>query len=143
MSVLTPIRIETMAPDDTAVAEAIGAMLDAYNATHGAPWQAQPILIAARAGDGTIQGGLRGHINWSWCFVDALVVAEPLRGQDIGSGLLARAETAARESGCIGIHLWSVSFQAPDFYRRLGYHEFGRLDEHPPGRSSHWFMKRL
>ena len=30
--------------------------------------------------------------------------------------------------GCIGVWLVSASFQAPDFYKRLGYDEFGALE---------------
>jgi hypothetical protein len=36
-----------------------------------------------------------------------------------------------------------MSFQAPDFYRKLGYEEFGRLDDFPPGHSRLFFRKNL
>ena len=36
-----------------------------------------------------------------------------------------------------------MSFQAPDFYSRHGYTEFGRIDDYPPGHARHWFMKRF
>ena len=35
------------------------------------------------------------------------------------------------------------SFQAPDFYKKQGYQEFGRLADFPPGHSLIWFSKTL
>ena len=55
----------------------------------------------------------------------------------------AAAEEIARARGCIGIRLDTMSFQAPAFYRRLGYSEFGRIEDYPPGHTRLWFMKRL
>ena len=41
-------------------------------------------------------------------------------------GLVAEAERHGRDLGCHSAWLETFSFQAPDFYRRLGYHEFAR-----------------
>ena len=57
--------------------------------------------------------------------------------------VFAAAEEIARARGCIGIRLDTMSFQAPAFYRRLGYSEFGRIEDYPPGHTRLWFMKRL
>ena len=45
------------------------------------------------------------------------------------------AEDEARDEGCRYVHLDSHSFQAPDFYKKLGYEEFGRLQDSPLGTS--------
>ncbi|TAJ39918.1 MAG: GNAT family N-acetyltransferase, partial [Reyranella sp.] len=102
-----------------------------------------PLWLLARDNAGKVQGGVLGQTYWSWCVIDVLAVAEPYRRQGIGSRLLAKAEEIARGRGCIGVRLDTVSFQAPDFYRRHGYTEFGRLDDYPPGHTYHWFMKRF
>jgi N-acetylglutamate synthase-like GNAT family acetyltransferase len=86
---------------------------------------------------------LRGWSVWSWTYVEVLAVAKDCRRTGIGSDLLLRAEAIARERDCSGIYLWTTSFQAPEFYKRHGYSEFGRLDNQPAGHSSHWMMKRL
>jgi hypothetical protein len=39
---------------------------------------------------------------------------------------VAEAERHGRDLGCHSAWLETFSFQAPDFYRRLGYHEFAR-----------------
>ena len=45
--------------------------------------------------------------------------------------------------GCAGVRLDTTSFQAPDFYKRHGYTEFGRIDGYPPGHARIWLMKRF
>ena len=89
---------------------------------HVPPW------LFARNAAGKVQGGVRGQTYWSWCTIDVLAVAEPYRRQGIGSCLLAKAEEIARARGCVGIRLDTTSFQAPHFYTRRGFTEFGRIE---------------
>jgi ribosomal protein S18 acetylase RimI-like enzyme len=53
------------------------------------------------------------------------------------------AEDLAREMNCIGIWLDTFDFQAPEFYRRLGFSEFGQIEDHPPGHRRFFMRKRL
>ena len=122
---------------------ALNGLLNAYNVAQGAPWTYKPLWLFARDKTGKVQGGIRGGTSWSWCTIDVLAVAEAWRGKGIGSLLLGRAEQIARQRGCIGIRLDTISFQAPGFYRRLGYVECGRIEDYPPGHTRLWFMKRL
>lgn len=121
----------------------LNGLLNDHNAAQGAPWQHTPLWLFARDAAGKVQGGIRGSTYWSWCSIDVLAVAEPYRGKGIGTALLRKAEEIARARGCIGIRLDTMSFQAPAFYRRLGYSEFGRIEDYPPGHTRLWFMKRL
>ena len=79
----------------------------------------------------------------SWLFVDWLWIRDDRRGQGIGGRLLAAAEAEARARGCGGIYLGSFTFQAPDYYKRAGYSEFGRIDGFPPGHALVFLLKRL
>lgn len=121
----------------------LNGLLNDHNAAQGAPWQLKPLWLFARDATGKVQGGIRGSTYWSWCSIDVLAVAEPYRRKGIGTLLLRKAEDIARARGCIGIRLDTMSFQAPDFYRRHGYTEFGRIADYPPGHTRLWFMKRL
>jgi GNAT superfamily N-acetyltransferase len=121
----------------------LNAMLNDYNAQHVGRATHVPLWLFARDAAGKVQGGVRGQTYWSWCSIDVLTVAEPYRRQGIGSRLLAKTEEIARTRGCVGIRLDTTSFQAPDFYTRHGYVEFGRIDGYPPGHTRLWFMKRL
>ena len=90
-----------------------------------------------------IVGVLTGYTIWSWLFVDTLWVSEKQRGKNMGKALLARAESEARKRGARNAYLYSFSFQAPGFYRKLGYRQFGKLNGFPKGHSCHWLTKAL
>lgn len=76
-------------------------------------------------------------------FIQHLWIAEDLRGGGLGALLLGRAEAAARERGCRAVWLDTFSFQAPGFYKKLGYLQFGQLDDFPPGHTRHFLWKPL
>ena len=91
---------------------------------------------------GAIVAGLAGETYCGWLFVRYLWVSEALRGQGVGRELMAQAESRARDRGCHSAWLDTFSFQAPGFYRKLGYEEFGRLD-YPPDHQRLFLRKRL
>ena len=122
---------------------ALNSLLNEYNIERVGPSNHIPLWIFARDPEGKVQGGVRGQTYWGWCAIDVLAVAKPYRRQGVGSRLLAKVEEVARSRGCRGIRLETGSFQAPQFYRRHGYTEFGRIDDYPPGHTLVWFMKRL
>ena len=111
--------------------------LEAYNESQWPqhpPWH--PLAIFLRK-EGRIAAGLAGETYCGWLFVKYLWVSDELRGRGVGRELMARAEARARELGCHSAWLDTFSFQAPGFYEKLGYEEFGRLD-YPPGHHKHF-----
>ena len=88
-------------------------------------------------------GGLLAETQFGWMYVRALSVAAHLRGQGYGRALMEAAEAEAAARGCHAVWLDTFSYQAPDFYQRLGYVEFGRLNDFPPGQMRIFFQKRL
>ena len=138
-----PIQIETL----TSLAEtdrgAIFQSLSAYNDAHVGPSHYAPLAIVLRDEAGTQLGGLWGHLYYDWLFIELLFVPEAVRGQGFGSRLLADAEAAAREKGCVGIWLDSFSFQAPGFYLKHGFEVWGTLDDYPRGHRRVFLRKRL
>ncbi|HET7231115.1 MAG TPA: GNAT family N-acetyltransferase [Longimicrobium sp.] len=131
--------------DNAAIAdmEVVGNGLDAFNLAQAGEYEYTPLRLFARDENGAIAGGLLADVYFRWAFVKILWVDERLRGRGLGVELMRRAEAEARELGCTGIWLDTFSFQAPEFYRKLGYDEFGRLDDYPPGFSRHFFRKML
>lgn len=93
--------------------------------------------------EGNILGGLVGHTDWECFFVDVLWVDESLRGQGKGQELIQIAETFAREKGCTLMRLETFSFQAPEFYKKLGFKEIGKLDNFPKGFTHYLMYKEL
>jgi GNAT superfamily N-acetyltransferase len=84
-------------------------------------------VIVRDVDTGEASSGVWGGILYGWLFIELLYVAESDRRQGLGSRLLTAVEDAAREQGCVGVWLSSYAFQAPGFYEKNGYEEFGQL----------------
>lgn len=117
--------------DVAETSEAVKAGLGAYNAARVGPRASEPLAISLRDDAGAIVGGLVGELKWQWLHVDLLWIDEAHRGSGHGEALLAMAEQAARDHGARGVYLSTMSIQAPDFYPKLGYVEYGRLEDYP------------
>jgi GNAT superfamily N-acetyltransferase len=89
-----------------------------------------------RDNNGLIRGGLLGDIWGGWLEVKILWLEESLRGAGLGRRLMEMAEAEARADGCRYGRLDSLTFQAPDFYKKLGYEVFARLKDSPRTRTS-------
>lgn len=87
--------------------------------------------------------GLIGHTHGNWLFVKFLWVSEELRGQNIGSQILKKAEETAKERGCKYAFLDTFSFQAPMFYKKHGYKEVFALEEYPVTGKRYYLTKAL
>lgn len=124
--------------------EAILKPLRAYNLSHTGEMPFETVRILLR--DPTTQevvGGLYGKISYGWMFIELLSIPDSMRTQGTGTRLMQAAEALARQKGCVGIWLDTFSFQAPGFYRKLGFSEFGHIADYPPGHQRHFFEKRL
>lgn len=99
--------------------------------------------IFLRGQDHAVIGGADG---WFWggtCYVRHLFVPAPLRGQGYGTRLMARIEAEANARGCAQMVLETHDFQAPDFYRRLGFWLAGTVENYPRGHQRFTFVKPL
>jgi predicted N-acetyltransferase YhbS len=56
---------------------------------------------------------------------------------------MEKAEGEARARGASLVYLNTFSFQAPAFYERLGYEQFGELADTPKGAKRMWYVKKL
>lgn len=90
-----------------------------------------------------VVGGMTGRTSLGLWFVDLFHLPPSLRGAGLGSEILRRAEDEARGRGCRSAVLYTISFQAPEFYRRHGWREFGEVPCDPPGTSRVFMTKDL
>ena len=103
----------------------------AYNLSHLEDKKQKEVGFFLEDEEGNCQGGLIGMTHGNWLDVEYLVVDEALRGQNIGSELLKRAEQAASDRGCKYVFLDTFSFQAPEFYKKMGYKEVFVREDYP------------
>lgn len=129
---------------EDAARDRILALLDHHSKGIGKSFRSEVVVFEAHE-DGVYLGGLSARFSpdLKWVFLELLAVAEEGRGKGIGGKLMARLEEEARLRGMDGIWLDTFSFQAPNFYRRLGYSEFGRIDGYPQNEARQFFLKRL
>jgi GNAT superfamily N-acetyltransferase len=90
-----------------------------------------------------IRAGLIGSLYGDWLFIALLWVDTDLRRRRVGTGLIAEAEKRALAFGCHFAWVDTFSFQAPEFYKKLGYSEFGCLEDYPPGHCRIFLKKQL
>jgi GNAT superfamily N-acetyltransferase len=122
--------------------EVIDEALGEYNA----PFLRNPSYsyfgLFLRDDNDAVRGGLIANAYAGWLFINLLWVHADLRRERIGSRLIAEAEQRALAFGCHSAWVDTFSFQAPEFYRKLGYREFARLD-YPPDHERIFLRKRL
>ncbi|HIE6630217.1 GNAT family N-acetyltransferase [Bacillus luti] len=103
----------------------------------------EEVSLVVKNEEGKIFGGVTGRMYFYHLHIDFLWVDESVRHDGYGSQLLHKIEEIAKEKGCRLILLDSFSFQAPEFYKKHGYREYGVVEDHPKGHSQHFFEKRL
>ncbi|MBO5652620.1 MAG: GNAT family N-acetyltransferase [Clostridia bacterium] len=102
-----------------------------------------PLQMVERDANGEVIGGVLGGTYWGWLYVDILWVKEEHRGKGIGTKLLSEAEKEAVRRGCHHVHLDTMSWQAPEFYKKQGYEVIGVLPDIPSGNQKYLLMKAL
>ncbi|WP_409345453.1 GNAT family N-acetyltransferase [Paenibacillus sp. MBLB4367] len=120
--------------------------LIAYNAEHvpeDLKSRYEEINLAVKDESGSVVAGCIAVLCWNWIEVDILWVDAACRQHGLGTRLLSEVETIARDNHCAFIKLNTFSFQAPDFYRKNGYEEYGVLEDAPRGSKHYSFKKNM
>lgn len=102
-----------------------------------------PLCLVEYDSVGNVIGGLLGGTYWGWMYVDILWVHEDHRRKGIGSKLLLEAEREAAQRGCHHVHLDTMSWQAPDFYKKHGYEVVAILPDCPKGHEKYLLQKNI
>lgn len=130
-------------PDQEAQAKA-GAALYQYNVEKTGVADHKP--IGATLSDpvsGEVLGGLWGKTELGLLFLKIFFLPEDMRGRSLGERLLSVIEEEARKRGCKRAVVETSSFQAPGFYKRYGYEEFGRVEFGLSGHARVFLRKSL
>jgi len=96
-----------------------------------------------RGEDGALVAGLDGFTWGGYAMIEWLWVAESIRGEGTGRRLVEAAEREALARNCAIIRVNTHTFQAPAFYRKLGYEQIGFAPDAPAGHGEAFFVKRL
>jgi ribosomal protein S18 acetylase RimI-like enzyme len=80
-----------------------------------------PFAIFAYTIENRIIAGCDGAIIYGVIHTDQLWVDPEFRGQGLGEKILQKVHHFGKEKGCSHATVLTMDFQAPDFYKKLGY----------------------
>jgi GNAT superfamily N-acetyltransferase len=118
-------------PDDRLLV--VDAGLEQHNHAAAPLTDVRPLAAFATDDAGGVVGGAVGRTWGKCCELLQLWVAPEHRTRGVGSRLLLDFEAHARTRGCSVFYLTTLSFQAPEFYRRHRYDVLARIDGYPDG----------
>jgi len=101
-----------------------------------------PLATFFRDASGNIVGGVAGRTIYRWFLITVVWVHTDYRGRGLGRKLMEEAESEARKRGCVGAQVDTLSLQAPDFYRKLGYEIVGHVPDFPAGYDRYYLSRR-
>lgn len=120
----------------------IDAGLTAFNTDMTGYNDHLPLSVVIRCNETQeVLGGILGRTYLGILFIDLVYLPSELRSKGLGEKLLTHAEEEGRNRGCISAFLYTISFQASEFYKKHGWEEFGRIACLPEG-ASRIFMKK-
>lgn len=107
--------------------------LDQHNYSVAPLTEVQQLASFAIDASGQVAGGAVGRTWGKCCELLQLWVAAEYRSEGVGSRLLLDFEAHARTRGCSIFYLTTLSFQAPEFYRKHGYIVLAEITGYPNG----------
>ena len=112
-----------------------------YGTLNGVALNYDEFCFVAETGSGAVAGAITGRAYYNEVHIGDLIVGEEYRRSGLGSRLVAAVEKAYQGKGYNVITLTTFGFQAPEFYKKLGYTvEFVR--EHPDPKLCKHFLKK-
>jgi GNAT superfamily N-acetyltransferase len=132
---------------DAAEAEMLGAFLAdrlyEFNARATGYFDGQLLAACVRNDAAQVIAGYNGHTWGGCCELSNIWVHEQHRRTGLGARLLRSAEAEALSRGCDQVVLATHSFQAPDFYERMGYERKCTIEGHPRNHADIIYSKSL
>ena len=115
--------------------------LRAFNDLFSGEYERATVINQIRDKSGVFLGGVYGTIYWDWLYIDLLWVDESLRGSGAGTKLINAIEEQANLKGVHKFRLSTTSFQALEFYLKMGYKICGEIEDLPPGHTNYFLIK--
>jgi len=142
-STMTQIPIEVRSTDDASLNALLGDRLYEFNAGATGMDDGEFLFVSVRDESGNLVAGLSGHSWGGCCEVTQLWVHEQRRGRGLGRAVMMAAEREATRRNCAQIILSTHSFQAPEFYEKLGFERLAAVPNYPRGHENILYIKYL
>ncbi len=117
--------------------------LVSFSANKAGAFHRQNIVLEARNRKNKLVGGLSGDTQWKCLNVDMLWLDPAYRGKGWGTRLFKITQAKALQRGCRQVVARRYDFQAPDFFKKLGFQTYSRIKDYPKGHSFLFLTKNL
>lgn len=137
------MEIELIEDPEKELIDFLDKKIDEFNWRNWEVKERKRIAVKLQNENAEVTAGAAGRTFGDWLLLDTLWVSEKMRGQDLGSKLLAKIEMAAKERGCKKSLLDTSNFQAMPFYKKHGYEIQWTLESYPKTSSVYYMVKEL
>ncbi|MCR5093403.1 MAG: GNAT family N-acetyltransferase [Lachnospiraceae bacterium] len=133
--------IRKVEAEDERIASFLNVAFSDYAVKNDVQLNFDEFLFVAEDSDGKIIGAITGRAYYNEVHVGDLIVDESCRRSGLGSRLIGAVEDAYKGKGYEIITLTTFGFQAPEFYKKLGFQvEFVRENKDP--KLSKYFLSK-
>lgn len=126
---------------DQAIGDFIHEGFSRYGEQNAVALNYDAFCFVAEGNDGSILGALTGRAYYNEVHIGDLIVEEGSRRRGVGSRLVRAVEEAYQGKGYDVITLSTFGFQAPDFYKKLGF-QLEYVREHADPKLSKYFLRK-
>lgn len=120
----------------------INSQFDEFHADSGFEREIEEFCYEYTEGDERIAIG-RGRYFAGWCNLSELIVSAKSRGKGIGAQMMKHIEEESKKRNQKGIILTTISFQAPEFYEKLGFVKYATLQPYAGPNQRLYYKKEF
>ena len=126
------IKIKRISEKDEAAGRFINEEFTVFAEENKVVLNYDDFCFTAEDDEGNIIGAITGRAYYNEVHIADLIIGRDHRRSGLGSRLVREVEDAYRDKGYEKITLTTFGFQAPEFYKKLGYEvEYIREDKDP------------
>ena len=135
------IQVKRVDEIDDRIGEFINREFTVFAEASGVVLNFDEFCFVAKDDEGQLLGAITGRAYYNEVHIGDLIISKDHRKSGIGSKLVQAVENAYTGKGYEKITLTTFGFQAPEFYKKLGYEtEFVRVDKDP--KLSKYFLSK-
>lgn len=135
------LNLELLESPSDDLAKFFDKKIEEFNLARWEVKQKLPLAVRLLNDQGEIIAGAAAKTFGLWMILDNLWVHDSLRGQSMGTKILAMLEAAALKRGCKFVLLDTLNFQAKPFYEKHGY-KVQWVQENYPREGCKYFMTK-
>ena len=137
------MQIKRVTGEDDRIGDFISEAFSDYSISKNVDLNYEEYCFIAENDKGEIIGAVTGRAYYNEVHIGDLIIDKEYRGQDIGTKLVKTVEEAYGDKGYEKFALTTFGFQAPEFYKKLGYTlEYVREDKNPK-LSKYFYLKEI